>query len=141
VQSGLFLTGAYVRQDNDTAGRPDTVLWYVQGGITKNWTGMGNTVLYGEYARVNDGIICNATGDKKTDCEAFGGNTNDVITSSETNVWGVGVVQHIDAAAMELFLAYRRYSAEVTSPVGNNLSGRVDFNDFDVVFGGARIRF
>jgi len=93
-----------VRQDNDTAGRPDTQLWYVQGGITKNWTGLGNTVLYGEYARVDGGTICGAG-----DCTGFGGKANDVITSSQPNVWGIGVVQHIDAAAIELFLAYRRY--------------------------------
>jgi hypothetical protein len=49
VASGLFLTGAYLVQDNDNAfgaGTPDTTLWYVQGGISKNWTGLGNTVLY-----------------------------------------------------------------------------------------------
>ena len=40
-----------------TIGRSnDTTLWYVNGGIAKNWTGLGNTVLYGEYARVDDGV-------------------------------------------------------------------------------------
>ena len=56
-------------------------------------------------------------------------------------MWGLGVVQHVDAAAMEIYLSYRRYSAEVTSPAGNLLNGTVDYNDFDVVMGGARIRF
>jgi len=141
VKSGLFLTGAYVNQDNDTADRPDTTLWYLQGGIGQNWTGLGKTVFYGEYARVNDGIICGPTGDAKTNCQPFGGGAGDVINSSKADMWGVGVVQHIDAAAMEVFLAYKRFSAEVTSPGGNELSGTVDYNDFDVVVGGARIRF
>jgi hypothetical protein len=135
VATGLFVTGAFVNQDNDNAN-PNTKLWYVQGGIAKNWTGLGNTVLYGEYARVDDGIICGAGA-----CQNFGGNAADVINSSEARVWGLGVVQNIDAAAMEVFLAYRQYSADVTSPVGNNLNGTVDFNDFQVVMGGARIKF
>jgi len=42
---------------------------------------------------------------------------------------------------MEVFLAYRNYSASVTSSPGNLLNGKVDYNDFDVVMGGARIRF
>jgi hypothetical protein len=135
VATGLFLTGAFVNQDNDN-GNPNTKLWYVQGGIAKNWTGLGNTVLYGEYSRVDDGIVCGAGA-----CQPFGGNANDIITSSEARVWGLGVVQNIDAAAMELFLAYRRYSAEVTSAPGNLLDGTEHYNDMDVVMGGARIKF
>jgi hypothetical protein len=135
VASGLYLTGAFVNQDNDSSYRPDTHLWYVQGGVSRNWTGLGNTVLYGEYARVDDGLagsiisVCYY-------CE------HDLITGSEATVWGVGVVQHIDAAAMELFLAYRRYSAEVTSPyVYGVIRGTESLDDFDVVMSGARIRF
>ena len=135
LATGLYLTGAYIRQDNDN-GTPDTTMYYVNGGIAKNWTGLGNTVLYGEYARVDDGVTCDAGA-----CVPFGGNLNDVITSSEATVWGLGIVQHIDAAAMEVFLAYRNYSASVTSSPGNLLNGKVDYNDFDVVMGGARIRF
>ena len=52
-------------------------------------------------------------------------------------MWGLGVVQHIDAAAMEVFLSYRRYSAEFDDIPSAILS----INDFDMVVGGARIRF
>jgi hypothetical protein len=110
VASGLYVTGAYVNQDNDTAGVPDTTLWYLQGGIAKNWTGLGNTVLYGEYANVEN---------------ASGG-------SIDSDMWGFGVVQHIDAAAMEVFLSFKQYGAE---------SGATTADDFNVVLGGARIRF
>jgi hypothetical protein len=110
VASGLYVTGAYVNQDNDTAGVPDTTLWYLQGGIAKNWTGLGNTVLYGEYANVDDA----AAG------------------TIQSDMWGLGVVQHIDAAAMELFLSFKQYGAE---------SGATTADDFNLVMGGARIRF
>jgi hypothetical protein len=140
VASGLYLTGAFVRQDNDERfyyygwqDRPDTKLWYVQGGVSRNWTGLGSTVLYGEYARVDDGLVGSII---------KGHGYYDLITGSEATVWGLGVVQHIDAAAMELFLAYRRYEAEVTSPYYyGRIDGTESFNDFDVVMSGARIRF
>jgi hypothetical protein len=45
------------------------------------------------------------------------------------------VVQAIDAAAMDVFLAYRQYS---TDEQGRNPE---NFNDFNVVMGGARIKF
>ena len=99
-------------------GSKDTTLWQVQGGIAKNWTGLGNTVLYGEFANVSD---------------AFG------FSSSDVDIWGIGIVQHIDAAAMELFLSYRNYSGKGVIPV-EGPDTLVDA-ELDMVFGGARIRF
>jgi hypothetical protein len=144
VASGLFLTGAYMDQDNDN-GLDNTTLWYLQGGITKNWTGLGNTVLYGEYAKIEDGA--NACGTGGTAGYVGGGCRNEqdygsannghfALTDSEVNVWGIGVVQNIDAAAMELFLAYRHYDGEATSVHAENF----DY-EMDLVFGGARIKF
>jgi predicted porin len=134
VGTGLYLSGAYIRQDNDLAGRNDTTLWYVNGGISKNWTGLGNTVLYGEYARVDDGIASSTN--TKAGGSAF---QNGTPGTSEANVWGIGVVQHIDAAAMEVFLAYRNYSGEATRAAQEPRT--LDAEDMQVVMGGARIRF
>jgi hypothetical protein len=131
LSSGLFLTASYVNQDNDN-GLGDTTLWYVQAGISKNWTGLGKTVLYGEYARVDDGLSsfqCCAP------ANPAGTVPLPVGVPSTAEVWGLGVVQHVDAAAMELFLSYRRYTAQFDPP------GFAEVNDFDVVVGGARIRF
>jgi hypothetical protein len=126
VSSGLFVNGAFVNQDNDT-GRDNTRLYYVSGGIAKNWTGLGNTVFYGEYTRVLDGVqsVTNSVAGGSAVAGGFGGD-------SEATVWGLGVVQHIDAAAMELFLSYRNYSGEVNG---------AEAKDFDAVMGGARIKF
>jgi hypothetical protein len=112
VATGLYLTGAYVNQDNDTLSSENTTLWYVQGGVSKNWTGLGNTVLYGEYAKVDDAVT--------------------TLGLAESAVWGLGLVQHIDAAAMEVFLSYRNFSADVPAEATE---------DFNVVMGGARIKF
>jgi hypothetical protein len=137
VATGLFLTGAFVNQDNDNSN-PNTTLWYVQGGIAKNWTGLGNTVLYGEYSRVKDGIVCSVG---SATCIAATGSAADSISSSEARVWGIGIVQNIDAAAMEVFLAFRQYQANFDTPAGGNFAGNIDYNDFNVVMGGARIKF
>jgi hypothetical protein len=153
VSSGLFLTGAYVIHetnvltktlDNTVIDRPDIHLWYVQAGIAKNWTGLGNTVLYGEYAVVEDG----ATG---LLAAQFGAIDNFVyVSDSRATMWGIGIVQHIDAAAMEVFLSYRRYSADVTGcdtfqagphPPCGPLNGVAPISDIDIVMGGARVRF
>ena len=124
VASGLFLSGTYLVQDNDLPGTPDTTLWYLQGGIAKNWTGLGNTVVYGEYARIEDGLA------------AAGSLGLPSPFQSEAAMWGIGVVQHIDAAAMEVFLAYKQFSAEVSLGAAS-----ADADDFSVVMSGARIRF
>jgi len=115
--TGLFIQGTYLTQDNDFVGAKDTTLWQVQGGISKNWTGLGNTALYGEYSNVSD---------------AFG------FVDSSVDIWGIGVVQHIDAAAMELFLSYRHYDGSGIIP--GEVNTLVDA-ELDMVFGGARIRF
>ena len=62
VATGLYLTGAYVNQDNDTLTSTNTTLWYVQGGVAKNWTGLGNTVVYGEYTRIDDAFLTGTPG-------------------------------------------------------------------------------
>jgi hypothetical protein len=120
VASGLFIQGTYLTQDNDQKGSDDTTLWQVQGGIAKNWTGVGNTVLFGEFANVSD---------------AFG------FDNADVDIWGIGIVQHIDSAAMELFLAYRHYDGSGVIP-GVLEGPAVNVNaELDMVFGGARIRF
>ena len=100
-------------------------MWYVNGGIAKNWTGLGNTVFYGEYANVDDG--------------AAGFVVNgEILRSSNAQMWGLGIVQNIDAAAMELYLSYRQYSAdarELNTGLGQS------YEDFAVGMAGARIRF
>ena len=130
VSSGLFLTGAYVNQDNDIAGRPDTTLWYAQAGISKNWTGLGKTVLYGEYARVEDG--CRRTSRTLGSTQRHSGHHHDSR--------GVGPRHRA---------AHRRGGhgglpvlPQATAPSSTTFRRRIlDINDFDMVVGGARIRF
>ena len=144
VASGLFVSGSYVNLSFHGSGtadicdalsscagsnRPDVTMWYLLGGISKNWTGLGNTVVYGEYGNVQDGAAGRNFG------TGF-----DIINTSDATMWGVGVVQNIDAAAMELYLAYKRFTGEMTGlPAGD--FGNTSVEDFSMVMGGARIKF
>ena len=71
--------------------------YYIKGGLRERWTPLGHTVLYGEYEKFS-----NANPD---------GSSTPV--SSEHQLWGLGVVQEIDAAAMSLWLSYRHIEADL----------------------------
>jgi hypothetical protein len=133
VSSGLFVTGAAARREVKDAislvGGADNEdhtesFWYLAGGIRKNWFGYGDTVLFGEYSEHNDFLRRNV-------------NFNNVVDSKAT-VWGAGIVQYIDAAAMELFLTYKHYSLDETLSGGTPFTGQ---EDFSTVIGGTRISF
>jgi hypothetical protein len=129
VATGLFGNVAYVSQANNqisSGANDDTTLLYLQGGIAKNWTGLGNTVLYGEWAEVRDAIKGTAS-----TTLPFDGSAPDVngVNLGDANMWGLGIVQNVDAAAMSMFLSYRNYTADFNS------------SDMNIVMGGARIQF
>jgi predicted porin len=118
VATGLFVTAAAGQRTFDGWSGNSGVaaldfhesFWLVRSGIAKNWFGIGNTAVYGSYAHFV--------------------NAND--NHAPATVWGVGVVQNIDAAAMELFLAYENHSAD--DPATNT-------DDTNLVIGGARVKF
>lgn len=115
IQSGLFVNGAYGQFDGalpvsafgipfGTTGDFEMKAVHFQGGIEQKFVSIGKTTLYGEYMQVRiDGM------------------------SDEPNMYGLGVVQAVDAAALDLYLAWRRYDL-----FGENL---------DTIIGGARIKF
>lgn len=157
VASGLFLSGAYTNYEFDgfnaneviggdpaNGNRPDIPLWWIGGGIEKNWTGWGDTTFYGEYGRFRDGTAglfadvafpgLGPLGDG-----AFAPDT--LVVDSEVTWWGVGAVQTIDAAAMELYIAYRQYTADAAIDGGraNQIPGGLE--DIWFIQSGARIKF
>ncbi len=142
VPTGLFASGHYATLDDDnvtpSAGRTgDDFNWHVQAGLEQNWTGLGKTTLFGEYGqhegnvKANDGILGIAAADPAF---ALGG----TLHSSEVTIWGLGVVQSIDAAALDLYLAYRNYSTDLTL---DNGTAAVGAQDFQVISAGGLIKF
>ena len=100
---------------------------HVQGGIEQNFFGFGATTLYGEWSRA----------ESKVYKESYGyGPTVDI----DLDFWGVGVVQSVDAAAMDLYVSYRQYDPSVKfSNEGEDL-GSLGVDGTTIV-GGAIIRF
>ena len=132
MPTGLFFTGAAGTRDNndferlnadtgDIARRSfDSDFYYVSGGIARNFFGIGDTVLFGEYSEWKD------VGKEYTNT---GGD-------SSLEHWGIGIVQHVDAAAMEFWLTYKNYSLS-----GDFCNGVGGCRDLDYGLAGTRIRF
>jgi hypothetical protein len=164
VPTGLFVQGQYMVTDfgtglsslywGDYVGHTESEAWQVQAGITKNWTGLGNTSIYGEYAKLDDWGAGTGAGKSwtapttATDTLAVNG-----VTDTELTVWGLGIVQNLDAAATELYLGWRHYSADVTcngsggttattcDGAAGGTSHKLGVQDLDIVAGGARVKF
>jgi hypothetical protein len=148
VPSGIFVQGQYMEADfgngtssaywNDFAGHRDSKFWQVQAGISKNWTGLGNTSIYGEYNKLDNWGAGVGAGKNWTAAAGNGFTNVNGVTDSEVTIWGVGIVQNLDAAATELYLGWRHYSADI---VDNGGATTLDTEDLDIVMGGARVKF
>jgi hypothetical protein len=154
VPSGLFAQGHYLNAEYSCTGnagsisqywgqttdcRSDGHQWLVQAGVVRNWFGLGNTTVYGEYSR-NNGWGAQDAGGRTFAAPTVGtGQTTLAIagvTDTEMTVWGVGVVQQVDAAASTLYLTYRHFSGDVTSTTPG-----VSLDDFQAVTAGAVVKF
>ena len=121
IPTGLFVLGNYGNlESEDFAEEAET--WYAKAGIRRKIFVVGHSVFYGEYLN--------------TDAEDFSGVgflANSDATTSELQVWGGGVVQELDAAAMSLWVKYRHLEFEDNSGVS--------YEDFHYVGAGALINF
>ncbi len=106
--TGLFVTASAGQRELSVGDGEDT-FWMVVGGVEQKWLPLGKTTLFGM------------------------GGEQDEIDRDTFHFWGLGAVQQIDAAAMEVYLSYRSY--EIDNGTGN------DDISFDTVVGGGRIKF
>jgi predicted porin len=141
-----FKTGRVTGDAN--ANESDT--WFVKAGIKKAWTPLGATVIWGEWGQYNDMYrgLCGAppsslfqnptfcvaslpvgvvnSGKFKGDAITAGA----LVTGSEVQRWGIGVVQEIDSAAMHLFARWQHLDLDLDAvsfgnagiPDGRNLT-------------------
>lgn len=126
VPSGFFLTtaGGQVTFNDATFDGDKYTFLYAKSGFLLSVLPVGQTSIYGEFYQYK---------------YHFGGGGYDYLNTSFTSrVWGAGVVQHIDAAAMEVYLAYRFYDSPDINVLGIL---PVEFGDFHMVQAGMRIRF
>jgi hypothetical protein len=133
VPSGLFLTFAAGERSFDDDS-PEASNWYVKGGISRKWLPYGDTTFWADYAHF-DGF---------SEDQNFGGGVGEgpafSVTSSEANVWGFGVVQNFDSAAMAVYALAQFYSADVEADFGETTTD-LDTEDHFAVVIGSHIKF
>lgn len=129
VPSGIFVQGHYAwseyRVDGGNAANARQSHWLAQGGVAKNWFGPGDTAIYGEYGQGKDNVFESAAV------------LATVGAGSNATLLGLGVNQKIDAAAMEIYAGWRRFSLNTTAVA----AGAAGLEDINIVYSGARIRF
>jgi predicted porin len=119
VASGFYVAGAYGRATDKlvAANLGDTVTgWHITGGVNRKFSPLGSTNIWGLY----------------TNQESEVGFANGA--STELTVYGVGIEQSIDAAAMNIYLWWKHMNADV-----NGMTG-VEAESDQIVLG-ARVRF
>ncbi|NJM34618.1 MAG: hypothetical protein HC850_07785 [Rhodomicrobium sp.] len=141
VPTGIYGNfAAYDESVEDSAGdktEDDGQYYYFALGIAKNWTGYGNTIIYGEYGNYQDfgtGLAVN-TDD--------GGNVDgDILSGSEVDFYGFGVEQKFDSAALSVYANFKYYEADLaftdTDGAGNE---NTEAEDFFAVLLGTKISF
>ncbi len=158
VPSGLFVQGHWTQSDYNDPGhvangywgstggptKKDATHWLIQGGIAKNWFGIGNTALYAEYGKEND-FGAESAGRSYTTAN-FTAVTG--VNDTEMSMWGLGISQEVNAAASTLYLGYRHFDADISCKTANcgssatgATTGSLPTEAIDVVVGGARVRF
>lgn len=113
---------------NPSADETDTLL-YVQAGLERKWIDLGKTTVFGNY-RHDDG------GAGRTGSVLVPATLVD-IAGSDIDFWGAGVVQKIEAAAMDLYVTYTHADGDFTRTSG----AKTDLEAFDVVIAGGRVQF
>lgn len=127
--TGLYVYGGYGQQTIDNASIPaladqDSRTWFIQPGIEHKWHPLGKTTIFGEYRHDDPGANLTAA---------------NVLVSqgADLNFWAGGVVQNVEAAAMDLYAIYRHSDGDFTNSVGT----KVSLDNFDMVIVGALIQF
>lgn len=115
VMTGAFVNGAVGQPTAGQATKLNVLhmTWQVQGGLERNVGLGGATTAFAEYGEAGDATLISGVGFVPTDGVKF---------------YGAGVVQAIDAAALDLYASWRRYDVSGAPAV-------------DVLMAGARIRF
>jgi hypothetical protein len=136
IDSGLFATFAYGKgKDEFRPGDDVDQSWNIQAGIQKKFIALGATTVYGEYYEGDFGAAFSGAGVART----FGTGPGNNVIGSDVDVWGLAAVQNIEAAALDLYISYRQYSADIYTAASPG--GVTGVDGFQTVFSGAKISF
>ena len=115
------------------AGFDDTsTTYFLQPGIERKWHALGKTTIFGEYRKDEAGASVGSN--------ASGSGVGTINTrGADLTFYAGGVVQNIEAAAMDLYVIYRMQGDYISASTARRQGSNID--DFDMVISGARIQF
>ena len=125
--TGLYLYGGYGEQKIESLpaiADDSSTTYFLQPGIERKWHSLGKTTIFAEYRKDDPGANVSAAGVLNT-------------RGADVTFYAGGVVQNIEAAAMDLYAIYRHAEGDFTNSAG----GKVEIDDFDMIITGARIQF
>ncbi|MGL4395119.1 MAG: hypothetical protein ACRCS9_01135, partial [Hyphomicrobium sp.] len=118
----------------------DAKFVYAKLGWLAKLNGFGPTAFYGEYGWFKDFVSVTDDAGVVAALDTTGAATR--IAGNTAEVWGAGVVQHIEAAEMQIYLGYRLHQAEfdLATGAGTTAASR-SIDDFHTVVVGSKIAF
>ena len=152
--SGLFVNaGTGIKTDDllngtasfiGTGADDEQTFWAVQAGVEKKYNEFGKTTIYGEYYDYQGGANGRRTIGATDALNPIGATA--AIWSSGVEMFGAGIIQGFDNAALQIYISYRHYEADLTlrGLVGGVASGAIAgaaLEDLDIVMTGAIIKF
>lgn len=153
--TGLFVnTGAGIKVDDliaettrfaGTGVDDEQTFWAIQAGIERKFNTFGKTTIYGEYYTYEGGGNGNRTVGA-TDALNPTGAGSWAVWETGLDVWGAGIAQGFDAAALVMYLSYRHVEGDLTlrqinAGVADGAVAKAPIEDVDLVFAGGIIKF
>jgi hypothetical protein len=133
--------GTVVDADNIARTPEDTEYIYAKLGWLAKLNGLGPSAFYGEYGWFKDYVTAIEDGGAIVASLDASGNAVRV-SGNEAEVWGFGVVQHIEAAEMQVYIGYRHHTVEFDLVDGTGAGVAAEpIEDFDTVIAGSKIAF
>ena len=119
--------------------------WATQAGIEKKFFDLGKTTIYGEYYNYDGGGGTRRT-IGPTDALNPTGAGSWAEWYADVDIWGAGIAQGIDNAAMILYFSYRHVEGELVlrqlnGGVANGIIADAPIDDLDLLLTGAVIKF
>jgi hypothetical protein len=127
--------------------------YQILAGVERKFDGelgkLGKTTIYGEFEHYDTGAIISGNGLTATarprSLATLFGVVGELGAGADIDIWGLGVNQNIEKAALDLYAAWRRAEADVygsTNGVQNGPNARtLSIEPIDLIMTGARIQF
>ncbi|MFN3623729.1 MAG: porin [Hyphomicrobium sp.] len=150
--SGLWVHALYGEEGASLPGTQDDSHYYIKAGLTQKWVSLGSTHIYGEYGQNHDMHSAYPAGTASLCADFFGvggsisnacggaADTTVSLSGTEATRIGIGLVQDIDTASMQLWAKWRMHQLEATF-VDSGVAGKQKFEDFNMGIVGAIIFF